>query len=509
MAYPSRIALGAPREQGEAGSVFAYGDRDDPARILVLLADRVLAATDPSSAAARNARTCLEPRTPWRTRLDCLGSALHDVTSRSDRPFVALWDADALASDTVEDWANERSSLLRRDLSRLLRTAVMNGGWILVRTARAHTSATPTLFDDLDLDHEAPAEPPQVPEEARLFAPECWPIASWLVQRDVLRPRDLAEVERTVARADEHLVDLAYEALPSVARDAALLLTVLRAPQPLDGHYGRLPFEAGASRVSASSLPAATRSLLVDSGLLQPTWPCGPWRMPRIVRARLTHLAQVMIEDEAQQLHRTEAELGSNIPAADSRVEAHFHALCTGDVELAKHTAVYYGSELSEVAKRLSVEAQDTEDVVERKRRFLAAADLFHHVVQSFDETDAYAWEYYGYNLARAESSDSEAILDAYQRAHNLRRGNPLYHGRLLGFRAQLQQQVVDEAITGVHRYAMDPPERESVSFFAEAIVGGLWRGGQRQQTRRLLDACRPLLERLAPRVIAKTSWAA
>lgn len=501
--------MGTPKNLGDVGSVFAYGDRDDPARLVVLLADRVLAVSDPSSAAAKNAKTCLEPRTTWRKRLDCLGSALHDATHRIDKPFVALWDADALAAEQAESWDQERSALLQRDLSRVVRTAVMNGGWILVRTARTRASTAPTVFDDLDLEHEVAApDAHQGPEEARIFAPECWPIASWLVARGVLRPRDLVEVERTVERADEHLVDLAYEALPSLAREAALLLTVLRAPQPLNGHYGRLLFETGAPHVSASVLPAETRAVLVESGIIQPTWSNGPWRMPRIVRDRLDHFARMMVEDQAQQLHRAEAELGSGTSVAALQVEAHYHAICTGDVELAKQTAVYYGSELSEIATRLSVEAQDAEDDSAKKRLFMAAAKLFHYIVETFDETDAYAWEYYGFNLARADSPDRAEILEAYRRAHTLRRGNPLYHGRWLGFRAQLGQQVIDEAIEGVQRYAMDPPERESVSFFAEAVLSGLWRGAQRQQVRKLLDTCEAMLERMAPRVMQRAAWA-
>jgi hypothetical protein len=502
------MVVGTPRGLGGASSVFAYGDRDDPARLVVLLADRILAVCDPASAAAENAAACLQPRTAWRKRLDCLGSALHDAARSTDEPFIALWDADALAADPPESWDQERSALMARDLSRVVRSAVMDGGWILVRTARAHASKAPTVFDDLDLEHEVVApDSGQGPDEARIFAPECWPIAAWLVSRGVLRPRDLAEVERTVERADEHLVDLAYEALPDPAREAALLLTVLRAPQPLNGHYGRLRFQPDAPRASAHGLPLETRALLVESGLIQPTWADGPWRMPRIVRDRLDHFARVRMEDEAQALHRAEAE-SADTSAAALQVEAHYHAICTGDVELAKRTAVYYGSELSEVATRLSVEAQEVEDKAAQRRGLLAAAKLFHYIVETFDETDAYAWEYYGFNLALAESPDRDEILEAYRRAHTLRRGNPLYHGRWLGFRAQLGQQIADETIEGLQRYAMDPPERESVSFFAEAVLSGLWRGSQRAQARKLLATCEAMLERLAPRAMRRADWA-
>jgi hypothetical protein len=506
MAPGSRIAIGSPQNLGTTGSVFAYGDRDDPARLVVLLADRVLAVCDHSSDAAKNVRVCLEPRTPWRTRLQCLGSALHDAADGLDEPFIALWDVDALVSTETESWDQERSSLLRRDLLRLVRDAAMTGGWILVRTSRAHTLATSTVFDDLDLEREIAPDTKQIPEEARLFAPECRPIASWLVERDILRPRDLAEVERTVKRAEEHLVDLAYESLPPVARDAVSILTALRAPQALNGHYGPLPFETDAARASARSLPATTRAVLLDSGLIQPTWSSGPWRMPRIVRARLAQLAQLTVAVELQGVHRSEAEADANADTG-TQVEAHYHAICTGDIELAKRTAVYYGSELSEVATRLSLEAQDTQELSEKQRLFTAAADLFHHVVTSFDDTDAYAWEYYGYNLARAESADAAEILEAYRRAFALRPGNPLYHGRLLGFRAELGQRVVEEAIASVHQYALDAPERESVSLFVEAVMKGLWRGVQRQQAHKLLTSCHALLERLAPRTLQRAAW--
>jgi hypothetical protein len=388
----------------------------------------------------------------------------------------------------------------------LVRDAATAGGWILVRTSRTQALATSTVFDDLDLEREIAPDTKQIPEEARLFAPECRPIASWLVERDVLRPRDLAEVERTVKCPEEHLVDLAYESLPPVARNAVSILTALRAPQALNGCYGRLPFDADAIHASARSLPATTRAVLVDSGLIQPTWGSGPWRMPRIVRARLAQLAQMMVAVELQEVHRSQAEPGASTDA-ETQVEAHYHAICTGDIELSKRTAVYYGSELSEVATRLSLGAQDVQELSEKKRLFTAAADLFHHVVTNFDDTDAYAWEYYGYNRARADSADAAEILEAYRRAFTLRPGNPLYHGRLLGFRAELGQRIVEEAIASVHQYALDAPERESVSFFIEAVMKGLWRGVQRQQAHKLLTTCHALLERLAPRTLQRAAW--
>jgi hypothetical protein len=230
--------------------------------------------------------------------------------------------------------------------------------------------------------------------------------------------------------------------------------------------------------------------------------------MPRIVRNRLAYFALLMVDAEVQKIHWNEATAGSNTTIVDRQVEAHYHALCTGDVELAKSTALYYGSELSEIARRLSIEAADIEDDSEKRSRFKAAADLFHHVVAHFDETDAYAWEYYAYNLARAGLPETNRVLDAYQRAFTLRRGNPLYHGRLLGFRAQLGQRIVDEAISSMRRYALDAPQRESMSFFAEPVMSGLWRGAQRQQTRELLAACGALLETLAPRAMQKATWA-
>src|SRR5262249_51450049 len=127
MPMESRIVVGAPKSLGGTGSVFAYGDRDDPARLVVLLADRVLAVVDPSSNAAKNAKLCLERRTTWKQRLQHLGSALHDAADARDEPFVVFWDVDALSSEQAEAWDQERSSLLRRELFQLVLTAAADG----------------------------------------------------------------------------------------------------------------------------------------------------------------------------------------------------------------------------------------------------------------------------------------------------------------------------------------------------------------------------------------------
>jgi hypothetical protein len=133
------------------------------------------------------------------------------------------------------------------------------------------------------------------------------------------------------------------------------------------------------------------------------------------------------------------------------------------------------------------------------------AAELFQEVVDRFDATDAYAWEYLGYNLARAnDASQNERILKAYERAYNLWRKNPLYHGRLLGFRGKLGMYVAPEVMRGLDRYVSEyRDESDAVSYFAETALTGLRRGGQQAQLDEILSRRRSILERFAPRALA------
>jgi len=500
MPPPSKIVIGRPLVTEPAEHVFAYGDSDDGPRLVALLAARLKWHVAPDSQAAKDVASCLDPRAPWRTRIGRLSSALHDALQIPGGPLFVLWDADALAFEQRESFDIERASLMRRDLFQVIRTSALEGGWILARTARARGRS----LDDVDLRRELGAidvGQGGVPEQAARFAAECQPLAAWLVKHDVLRARDLNTIRDTVADADGHLIDLVYQELPGPVRDAAKLMSTLRAPQPLNGHYGRIQFASDSDAVTPGSVPAAVRGELIACGILQPTIEGVGWRIPRLTRERLYRLAEVTLDAEVEQIHHAEAEAGTQTGIEiDDAVEAHYHAVCTGDADLAKRTAAYYGSELSDVARRLSLDAKAAPPG-ERKHLFRRAADLYLYVLQNFDDTDAYAWEYRGYNLALADGSASE-VREAYAKANALRPGNPLYHGRLLGVRGQLGERIVEEALAGINKYALDDQEREPVAYFAKAVLDGLRRGGERPQERAIVSKCRDVLQALAPNLL-------
>lgn len=497
MLRESKIVIGRPTVAGLAEHVFAYGDSDDAPRLVAILAARIR-QLDPTSLAAKSAAECLDPKATWKARLNHLASSLHDAIRHPAAPTFVLWDADALAFDQPEAFDVERASLLRRDLFRVVRESAQQGGWILVRTARASGSA----LDDVDLARDIGViqDEPTLPEQAQLFAMECQPLASWLVRSDVLRPRDLAEITRTVPNRDSHLVDLVYQELPGVVRDAAKLMSGLRPPQALNGHYGRVAFSADLASVTGRSVPASAREILKDCGLIQPTTQGAGWRMPRLVRERLYQLAEVTLETELEDLHRLEAEVGTRADVSvDDSVEAHHHAIRTGDIDLAKATAAYYGSELCDVARRLSVEAKDAEPS-KRKKLFRRAADLYQYIISNYDPDDAYAWEYLGYNLALSDGSPDD-ILKAYRKAYSQRRHNALYHGRFIGFRGQQGEDIVAHAIAGIREYAQHDPTREPVSYFAKMVFDGLRRGGRGEQVRAIVARCGDVLRALAPKL--------
>jgi len=75
-ACPSKIVLGR-LETASPGMplLFPFGDRDDPQRLAVLLAERVAGAFPTSKAIAGKAHVCLDRRTSWKDRLDAASGA--------------------------------------------------------------------------------------------------------------------------------------------------------------------------------------------------------------------------------------------------------------------------------------------------------------------------------------------------------------------------------------------------------------------------------------------------
>jgi tetratricopeptide (TPR) repeat protein len=185
----------------------------------------------------------------------------------------------------------------------------------------------------------------------------------------------------------------------------------------------------------------------------------------------------------------------------DDQIER--HAARSGDVAKAKQTARFFGVELRSMATRLS----------RAERRYQDAADLFRHVVENFDADDAYAWEYLGYNLARADAEanasgrNEKEILEAYREAHRLTPRNPLYIGRLLGYRAEHGHPIESEFIRYMALFVRDfAPEWEPVSWFAKPVFAGLKRARRLDESARLAERWRGELERAVPRVLSHHS---
>lgn len=263
----------------------------------------------------------------------------------------------------------------------------------------------------------------------------------------------------------------------------------------MNGALGPFAFEG--TQPKATSIPHRDAMMLQASGCLQRGNEPSTLRMPRVVRALFRHFAHMGTGSEVDNLHRRLAAEPIQGKTLSTKLEIHRHAVLARDVERAKSTAIYYGTELRDLATQLSLE-----------RQFAKAAELFEYVVTTFDESDAYAWEYLGYNLARANDvANRDRVLHAYEVAHSRWPENPLYHGRLLGFRGQIGRDIVDEFVKSLDRYVNKfGDEQEAVSFFTEATLKGLRRGKQDGQVTRIVTRKRTLLERFAGRALAGVS---
>ena len=95
-------------------------------------------------------------------------------------------------------------------------------------------------------------------------------------------------------------------------------------------------------------------------------------------------------------------------------------------------------------------------------------------------------------------------VLNAYEQAHKHWPENPLYHGRLLGFRAQLGAKVDADIVRAIGYYVQAyGDEREGVSHFAKTAIMGLVRANQKERARSIIKKCQGWLERFAPQTLA------
>lgn len=489
---PSRVVEQAMLPALPQGTIVlrAYGEGDDAARLTVQLAKQ-LQQVDPDAASR-----CLAPRASWRERQEALSTLLRKRAASSSDVYAAIVDFDALAPRPREREWDERPMLDRRQrFYERLCSAIDDGGWVITRPELSRQVSND--LGKLGVELAEPESSPASPSPLDALSPESRPIAHWLLKAGHLVERDLWHVLQQVENVDAHLIGIAYDALDPQTREVARLLTVRRSPAQKNGRLD--PFKLG-SMLGPRELPRDAVDELTKVGFLQADDSQHPasLRVPRRIRSMLSAYA-AFEKDKRRAVHAAIASEGFEHRPIDVQAEIHHHAVRAGDVERAKSTARYYGDELRELATQLSRESKEFDD----------AATLFRHIVEHFDATDAYAWEYLGYNLARWDRSTGNRgrhqaeILDAYRKALQHARSNPLYHGRELGYKAELGFDIRGEFDRYIAEYYRLFDE-SGVSRFVEPVLDGLHRGKFDEEIKRILTQWRALLERTAPRSIAK-----
>lgn len=454
----------------------AYGAPDDHHRLTYLLAEQLQKLLGSKN---EDIRTCLDKRSVWSDRVYALQRALdkyiekHMAGCNANYAF-AIADIDALVPSNSDD-PDERGLLKeRREFFNILRRAIDRRGWVVVRPCPSEEVSR--TLNELDCEvrvssshggHDVNGSPELSTEMLETLAPDCRPVAQWLYQTGRLSAETFDEWVDQVDDVAGHILGLAYDALGRRARDTGKLLSAVRQPQPLNNTLGRFDIDGG--EPNATSLPRTAVAALSACGFLQPNVDRSTdvVRMPRPIRVLLERHANLSAADEIKKVHARFADDPRAQGSSEIKLEVPFHALRSGNVERAKKEA-FYSADLRDYGTRLS-----------REGDYGAAAELFQYLIDTFDPRDAYAHEYLGYNLARyAGMKEKERILRAYVCAHECaNERNPLYHGRLLGFRAELGEDVSNEFDRAMHLYTAGKDSK--VTYFVKAVFDGLKRGGQ------------------------------
>lgn len=480
----SKIVNGIQPPADAAGPrVFhAYGDRDDPIRLLVLLAAHA------ASLLGVDATYCLDPKAAWRRKRDELDDLLDGMQSY-EGTFAVLVDFDALAPVPRDPWEDPSIHRMQVDMFDLLCRAIDRGGWIVVRP-----SPVAAVSERLSAIAAEESSDEGVSIESVALAPDVRPIAQWLMAEGRLGEADLRSILETEPSPNDYILSAGIGALPARAIECARRIGILRPPTTINGTFG--PFAWGGGDFG---LDRASIDDLCNSGFLQPTriGSRSELRMARLVRSGVGGAPRGW----AERAHLWLAEQDRDATDHERIIEAHHHAVRSGDMELAKATARLHGYELRALATARSREHDD----------FKGAAELFRYLVDVFEPTDAYSWEYLGYNLARWDMHDGifgrhyDEIREAYQRAHDLDPNNPLYHGRWLGYRAECRLDITAEFQRGIAKYLRDyEAHEEALSLFTMPVLDALRRSKRSDELVGLMAKWRAVLERHAPKVLEK-----
>ena len=487
---PLKIITGTQIPDLQGVPVFvAHGEPDDHLRLTVLLA-HALGGQAGRGQVSDAIETCKRPQAPWRERRDALAYLFQKRAPPPDgtRCHAVIVDIDALdpgplRGDTL--WDDRHFCRQRAELLDVVLEGMSHGGFVVVRS-RPSTEVSLKLerLQGEESDSSEVAADPLLDALLDVVSPECRPVLLWIVNSNVLRVSDVGQALEAGERGgfETFVIGVAYEAIPSYARRAAKRLSALRGLQPRNGRLGpislHLEGHGGTSLVPGTGAPTALRSdaITLDAravhhlercGFLQP----GPMydghaslRMPRAVRSYLSSLAALSMPDVIEHQHRTwgSAPL-DHLPLAE-QLEVHHHAVHGGVLEDALTTARYYESDLRTLAFRLSQDGRHAE-----------SAEIYRRL-KGADPGDAYAWEYFAWNLALAAGRELSAervteIDGAFKKAYELDRKNPLYHGRFLGFRAQAKIDVTAEFHKGMKKYLTEYADQpEAISYFAEPV---------------------------------------
>lgn len=452
---------------GPPDIITALGDPDDHLRLTVLLGHAAMARR-PDSA---DARGCIEEQA-WSTKL----AHLSRLVDSPDLHGLTLRDIDALWQGDISGPAAWSDSTFRRErhaLFEVMSHGAATGRWRLLRPV-PRPSVTGALL-------AAGAQTTLPASDLAPILPEIRPLARALVDRGII---DHFALEDIIEAADAlgsdpsgTLISHADELLSGLARDAALRLSLSRTEGRFNGVIGPYTLTedspAAHAQVDVHSMPRSAIDELVALGLLHVD--DGHARMPRLVRSYYARRAWATGDIDARSEHQWLAR--RPIPGRESEIERvlerHYHAVEAEDDDIALETSRYYLQDLRQLATRIG-----RRPGLGNKRK---AALVFARITRR-DPGDAYAWEYYGYNLAQVEPQ-AGMIGEAYEMACELDPDNPLYRGRLVGWRGRHGADVVDETCRRVSDYGI---ETAAASWFAHQVLQGLKRGRHLQQIDRL-----------------------
>lgn len=290
----------------------------------------------------------------------------------------------------------------------------------------------------------------------RFLAPSLRRASKHLIDNKIIRKHDLNIIAQNTEKRDQSIAEIFVESLTPQQRMLLEIISIVR---------------CGIDQISVNkdlaelilgpveSIPETLSQLKSLGAIINQDHEV---IVPRLIRQYCRLLLESREPEKFKYLNNKIVDELEHLDVnSDLQLDGSFHARLASNIEKIWHFSSFEYSNAKLLAYQLSID-----------NKFEESAYIYNKIIKEINQSDAYCWEYYAYNLARSSTAPAKAplIQEAYKRAVELEPSNPLYNGRYFGNLILNNIDIIDTFKSSLNFYSKYE-NRHKLTWFLEPIT--------------------------------------